>query len=471
MTFARVHPSPPHPAAIPDARDTPRAHDRAGVPPATADAQRAIAQHRARAERVLNVVRLGVLLLLAGAAIVYAPHIPAAVRRVNWIVLAPVLAWSALQLIAGRRGHPAWWAIANPLVDITAVTAILLGYGLAASAALALKSPIFLAYFVILAARPMTSSTRKAALAAALVVAEYAAISIYCIASGRVALTDSPLAASTGGAVAPLDEGAKIMLLVLAGVVATYATAWHEGLVLTHQREVADRARLEVELTRAQLDSLKLQLNPHFLFNTLNSISALIATDADAAERMLGGLSDFLRLSLTNSGAQEVPLERELQMLERYLMIQQLRFQHRLRITVHADAELSSALVPNLLLQPLAENAIKHGIGPRARGGHLEVRAERRGDTIVLRVADDGVGCELRDAAAAPPRHVSDGGIGLGNTRARLTHLYGASHHFEIVTAPHRGFAVTITIPLRFERAGAASLGARHSSSPAPAGT
>ncbi|MEP6691397.1 MAG: histidine kinase [Gemmatimonadaceae bacterium] len=401
---------------------------------------------RERAEKLLNGVRAAVLVLLAGAAIAYAPHIPESARRANALVLVPALLWSLGQFPMYRRARPlpGWLAVANPLVDITAVTAILGGYGIAHSASLALKSPIFLAYFAILAARPIASSTRKAALAAGLVVLEYGALLAFLAVTGRIALVDSPIAASSGPGVSPLDEGAKVLLLVIAGAIATYATAWHERLAKTYFRESHEREELRVALAQAQLQSLKLQLSPHFLFNTLNSISALIATDAGGAERMLTGLSDFLRLSLHNSGQQEVPLEREVQLLERYVMIQQLRFHDRLRVDITVDPGASRALVPNLILQPLAENAIRHGLAPRARGGRLSIDAARENGSLVLRVSDDGVG-------GATPGGGLPMGIGLGNTRERLERLYGAAHRFEIETKPDQGFTVRIVIPFHTE--------------------
>ena len=144
-------------------------------------------------------------------------------------------------------------------------------------------------------------------------------------------------------------------------MISTYATAWHERLADTYYREAQYREQLQVALGKARMQSLKLQLAPHFLFNTLNGISALISTDTLAAERMLVGLSDFLRLSLELAGSEEVPLDREIRLLERYLAIQELRGQSLLRIVVDVAAGTSRALVPSLILQPLAENAIKHG--------------------------------------------------------------------------------------------------------------
>jgi len=410
-------------------------------------ARPAIEVQRERAERLLNGVRAAVLAVLAFSAFVYAPHIPAAVQRANWAVLIPTLAWSLAQfwLDAHRNLReqplPSWVAVVNPFVDITAVTAILAGYSFAQSGTLALKSPIFLAYFVILAGRPIASSTRKAAAAAILVVVEYSTLVAVLMLGGRLPMIDSPIIASRTAAVSFLDEGAKILLLMVAGAIATYATAWHERLAETYYRESQEREDLRVALAQSQLRSLRLQLNPHFLFNTMNGIVALIPSDPRSAERMLTGLSDFLRLSLHNAGEQEVPIEREIQLLERYVMIQQLRFQDRLRISIDVDPAASRALVPNLLLQPLAENSIRHGRSPRACGGKLEIRAHREGDTVQLAVIDDGVGCEL-NAPDELPR-----GIGLSNIREQLDRLYGELHTFAVTTAPNAGFAVRISIP------------------------
>ena len=410
-------------------------------------ARPAIEVQRERAERLLNGVRAAVLVLLALAAFVYAPHLPIAVQHANWAVLFPTLAWSLAQfwLDAHRNIReqplPQWVAFVNPFVDITAVTAILAGYSFAQSGALGLKSPIFLAYFVILAARPIASSTRKAAATAILVVAEYSALVLLLVLFNRVQMTDSPITASGTAAVSFLDEGAKILLLAMAGAIATYATSWHERLAETYYRESQEREDLRVALAQAQLRSLRLQLNPHFLFNTMNGIVALIPSDPRSAERMLTGLSDFLRLSLHNAGEQEVPIEREIQLLERYVMIQQLRFQDRLRISISVDPAANRALVPNLLLQPLAENSIRHGLSPRACGGRLEILAYREGDTVKLAVIDDGVGCQLSAPDELPK------GIGLSNIREQLERLYGELHTFAVTTAPNAGFAVRISIP------------------------
>ena len=402
-----------------------------------------LAIQRDRAERLLNGIRAVVLLLLASAAVVYAPTLTPELNRVNVLVLVPTLAWTLAQYFSfyHRPKLPAWLASANPIVDLTAVTVLIGGYAAAQSAVLALRAPMFLAYFVILAAQPITSSARKAAAIAGLAVAEYLALLTYLMASGGVPVVISPLAAAEAPGVSLLDEGAKLLLLAVAGAVATYATHSHERFVLRYSRASHEGERLEARLAEARLQSLKLQLHPHFLFNTLNTITALITVDPRAAERMVSGLSDLLRLSLRNVGEQEVPLARELEILEHYLQIQQIRFRDRLRVSLDIEPAARSALVPNLLLQPLVENAIRHGIAPRAAPGHIRIQAAVRDATLELDVVDDGVGDR------SPGVRVE--GVGLGNTRVRLRSLYGARHRFEAGGGDGGGFAVRIAIPFR----------------------
>lgn len=417
-------------------------------------ARRLLNARRDRAERLLNGVRAVVLLLLATAALAYAPSLPRALIRANVAVLVPMLLWTALQYLLFYRAPalPGWLSAVNPLVDVTAVTAIMGAYGVAESAALALKSPMLLAYCVILAARPIASSARKAATVAALVVIEYVGLSTFFIATGRATIAATPIAASAGSAVSPLDEAAKALFLIVAGAIAIYATSWHERLALSYSHESHAREQMEVRLAQAKLESLKLQLHPHFLFNTLNTITALISSDPPAAERVVSGLSDLLRISLYNAGELEVPLERELELLEPYLAIQQIRFQDRLAVSMAVAPETRRALVPNLILQPLVENAIRHGIAPRAAAGLVQIDARRVDGMLHLRVVDDGVG-----PGAAGGRWPAEG-VGLGNTRARLQYLYGDRHRFELDGSPQGGFSVGITIPFHLapeDRAGA----------------
>ena len=400
-------------------------------------------RQRDRAERMLNRARLMVLVLLGLAALAYAPNLT---RRLNWVnvsVLVPILAWTILQgeLFYRRPKLPVWIGVANPVADIAAVTAIIGGYAFAHSAALALKTPIFLMYFVILAALPIAASTRKAAAVACMAFGCYGTLVAFFLISGRLPTVMNPVTASQAAGVSPLDEGAKLLLLAMAGAIATYATNWQERLATSFSRATEEREQLEARLARAQLQSLRLQLHPHFLFNTLNTINALIGTDRHAAERVISGLSELLRMSLSSASEQEVTLAKELELLAHYIEIQQIRFQDRLTVNFRIDPDARYALVPNLMLQPLVENAIRHGIAPRAAPGHVVVTAARRGDRLELSVVDDGVG----EKASRDHRD----GVGLGNTRARLLSLYGSEHRFEAGGASAGGFAVHIEIPYR----------------------
>ena len=380
----------------------------------------------------------------------YAPHLSPALNTANVLVLAPTLAWTVAQyLIWYRRPHlPNWLSAVNPIVDVTAVTAIIGGYAVAQSGVLALRSPIFLMYFVVLAGRPVASSVRKAALISALAWLEYAALLVWLWATNRVPLVMNPIDAVALARITPLDEAAKLVLLGVFGLVSTYATYWVEDVVREASTESAERQRVVTRLVQSELDTLKLQLNPHFLFNALNSAMALIATNPPAAERMVSELSDFLRLVLSTSSEQEVPLERELGLLDRYVAIQRVRFRDRLNVTCNIDDGVRGAIVPSLLLQPLVENAIRHGIGPRAGAGYIQVTARRVGDKLAIVILDDGVGVGARKSR----ERSRESGVGLINTRTRLVHLYGDGHEFESGPRDGGGYAVRITIPFRLAR-------------------
>lgn len=402
---------------------------------------------RDRAERILNGVRAAVVFLLTAAALMYAPHLPRALNIANVLVLGPTLLWTVAQyLIWYRRPElPAWLSAVNPIVDVTAVTAIIAGYAVAQSGVLALRSPIFLMYFVVLAGRPVASSVRKAAFISALAVAEYAVLLVWLWGTNRVPLAMDPIDAVQMARITPLDEAAKLILLAVFGIVATYATSWVEHLVHEASNESTERQRVVTRLVQAELDTLKLQLNPHFLFNALNSAMALIGSNPAAAERMVSELSDFLRLVLTTSTEQEVPLERELGLLDRYVAIQRVRFQDRLTVSCNIEEGVRAALVPSLLLQPLVENAIRHGIGPRAGAGYVQVTARRVGDRLSITILDDGVGVRARRS-----RERSRGtGLGLTNTITRLNHLYVDNHEFESGPREEGGYSVRIMIPFK----------------------
>ncbi len=212
------------------------------------------------------------------------------------------------------------------------------------------------------------------------------------------------------------------------------------------EREV-QTAQLQRELVEARLEALRMQLNPHFLFNTLHTVSALIHEKPDVADRMVARLSELLRLSLDQSKPQEVPLSEELDFLDRYLDIEQTRFADRLKVEKQVEAGVQDALVPYLILQPLVENAIRHGIEPREDLGHLTIRARRSDGMLELRVSDNGAG--LAADGAAPARE----GIGLSNTRSRLRHLYGDNFKLELVNGTGGGLEARLDLPYRTQSA------------------
>ncbi|HZT59761.1 MAG TPA: histidine kinase [Pyrinomonadaceae bacterium] len=217
----------------------------------------------------------------------------------------------------------------------------------------------------------------------------------------------------------------------------------HREEELKISRLEADLARTQLEVTQAQLQALKTQLQPHFLFNTLNSISTLLDEDAEAADEMLARLGDFLRLTLENSGAQEVTLQEELEFLRCYLEIERVRFQDRLAVRMEIEPETLEARVPNLILQPIVENAIRHGIVARAGAGSIEISSRRDDGRLKLRVKDDGPGLKPNAAKGGESRH----GLGFALTRARLERLYDARQNLCISDAPEGGLQVVVELP------------------------
>lgn len=205
---------------------------------------------------------------------------------------------------------------------------------------------------------------------------------------------------------------------------------------------------LAAGLTRAKLDALRLQLQPHFLFNTLNALSALVHRDPRAADELIADLSELLRLSLESS-ANEVPLRRELEILDRYLAIEQTRLGDRLRVTREIDPAVLEELVPTFILQPLAENAVRHGIEPRLEPGHVTITARAAGEMLELIVADNGVG--LRPSAGTRR------GIGLTNAEERLRTLHGDRARLELRAPETGGVAVVLTLPRHSSAAKATS--------------
>jgi signal transduction histidine kinase len=217
----------------------------------------------------------------------------------------------------------------------------------------------------------------------------------------------------------------------------------------TQQRALLT-AQLETRLVEAHLRTLQSQLHPHFLFNTLHAISVLMHRDVQAADRMLVRLSDLLRLTLDSAARPEIRLSEEMEFLSKYLQIEQVRLGDRLSVDFDVDNDVLDSMVPALILQPLVENAIKHGIAPDTRPGRITIAARADGDMLVMTVSDTGPGPNERAMASLST------GIGLANTRARLTTMFGARFRFEFQR--HRDtFTVLVSIPLRLEPAPAAA--------------
>lgn len=208
------------------------------------------------------------------------------------------------------------------------------------------------------------------------------------------------------------------------------------------QERESEAIALAAGLSRAKLDALRLQLQPHFLFNTLNAISTLVHRDPRAADELIGDLSELLRLSLQTAD-HEVPLSRELELLDCYLAIEQTRLGDRLRVVREIDPQALSALVPTFVLQPLAENAIRHGIEPRRAPGTLTLRADIVGGNVRLVVSDDGVGLKATEQRSARR------GIGITNTEQRLRALHGDAAHLDLVAPETGGVQVQIVLPRR----------------------
>ncbi len=239
-----------------------------------------------------------------------------------------------------------------------------------------------------------------------------------------------------------LDEFIIYVAVLAAGLA-------RDALLRLRQREgeasrlLADRVRLEAQLTEARLSALRMQLNPHFLFNTLNAVSALVERDPAGVRTMIARLSSLLRRVLDDGGASLVPLRDEVAFLRDYLDVQRVRFQGRLEVEEDLGPDVLDALVPPLLLQPLVENAVGHGVGRIEDGvGTIRLAAHRQSDRLVLSVQDDGPGL---DAAPAPTRT----GVGLANTRARLDALYGDAGTLALEPADGGGVVATVALPYR----------------------
>jgi sensor histidine kinase YesM len=216
------------------------------------------------------------------------------------------------------------------------------------------------------------------------------------------------------------------------------------------ERETArlqsETAGLMTQLAEARLSALNAQLNPHFLFNTLNAVSSLVERDPRGVRRMIARLSELLRYTLNGASENEVLLGQEIAFVERYLEIMQIRFQDRLEVEIQLGDDAGNALVPSLILQPLVENAVKHGFEKMSGTGKIRIQARREDDRLVLSVSDNGPG---PSGTLASGDAAGEGGVGLENIRQRLEQLYGGAQSLVLVEAPDGGTVAQIVIPFR----------------------
>jgi two-component system LytT family sensor kinase len=231
------------------------------------------------------------------------------------------------------------------------------------------------------------------------------------------------------------------LIIALLIVIAVHALLYYQNF---RASELA-QSSLKTQLAQAQLRALKMQLHPHFLFNTLHSISSLVLEDPPKANSMIARLGDFLRLTLENSNQQLVSLKEETEFLRCYLEIEQVRFGDRLTVAVELEPQTLSVQVPHLILQPVVENAIQHAIAPRAARGHINIEAKRFNNLLRLEVRDNGAGIALNEGL------VRTEGVGLSNVRARLHQIYGSDFRFELVNSKDGGLTVVMEIPFRRE--------------------
>ena len=270
----------------------------------------------------------------------------------------------------------------------------------------------------------------------------YALATVVFVVALRVARLATGLPLDQGGLIESALSWSPFTLLAYAAV----AGIAHATLYAKRARdEAVGRALLAEQLVRAQLDALRMQLHPHFLFNALNTVSMLVRDrDADSAVKMIAELGSILRELLRASPARLVPLHEELDLIRRYLSIEQVRFGERLAVDWHVEPDALDALVPPFILQPLVENAIRHGIARITGAGLLRIEACTRADTLVLTIHDNGPGRRLvdTDPESAP------GGLGLANTRARLEYMYGDAAYIRLARTEEQITLATVAIPL-----------------------
>lgn len=261
---------------------------------------------------------------------------------------------------------------------------------------------------------------------------------------GSRPLRGSPLPASIGQFFLERFYWDLLIYAVIAGVAIArdYAAQVRQRERQAHEMAL-QTADLERRLVEARLQSLHAQLQPHFLFNALNTISAFTEANPQTARRLMGQLGDLLRASLTHASRPLVTLGEELTFLDDYLAIESARFDERMTVAVHVDDDLLDVMVPSFLFQPIVENAIRHGVAPRLSGGDVDVTATCDGSTLKLRVRDNGVGLP------ADWQFQKDAGVGLRNVASRLEHLYGRTGLLHVEPAAAGGVDVQIDLPLQ----------------------
>jgi two-component system, LytTR family, sensor kinase len=261
------------------------------------------------------------------------------------------------------------------------------------------------------------------------------------IAMAKVMLTTGLRAIAGSAEYYQISNLATQYLIYWAIVAIAHAAAYYRG-----ERERELRAsQAETRLAEARLQLLRMQIHPHFLFNTLNTIAELVHENPSAAERMIGSLSQLLRETLDAGTIDRVTLGRELELLERYVEIQRSRFGDRLDVRTQIDPDTRDALVPIFILQPLVENAIRHGLSARIHAGRIDIIARREGHRVAIEVRDDGIGLTAGERRE---------GVGLGNSRARLVELYGPAQDFEVANAEGAGTVVRLSIPWQTDKEG-----------------
>ncbi|MFP5246275.1 MAG: sensor histidine kinase [Thermoanaerobaculia bacterium] len=245
-----------------------------------------------------------------------------------------------------------------------------------------------------------------------------------------------------GWTIAPLREIGRFRFLNhLIVYFAVLATGFAREFFLRNRRREQHAVQLQAQLAEARLDALRMQINPHFLFNTLHAISALVERDPGGVRRMIARMSELLRHTIDSHATDEIPLREELAFLKRYIEIMEIRFQGRLHVTTAIDEKALDALVPNLILQPIVENALEHGVNRVEGDGRIEIAVRRDGSRLLLTVRDNGPGVEPKNRS----------GVGLANTRARLAQLYGNEAAVTLADAAEGGTLASIALPYHEE--------------------